>query len=442
MAKTETAAKQAEPHFITGFWVDSFMGIDHAALTLEPGGGMVKITGDNGEGKTSLITAILAALKWEQFKPKNPIKTGAQKATVKLEISKGKTVALLVELTITTAGTRTLKVMLPDGTQLQAGQTVLDLILGQMVDPGRFLQLKPADQREYLLDVSGKRAELEALKAKEKEAYSERTTQNSIVKRMESQLGVQPTADNTKTVDVVKLKAEHDKASKAQAEIAGLERDGEEAENSVTFWAGEAKRLEKELKDAKENAAAWQVKAEQVKGWIEDARAKATYRDPAVIMREIVNASEINAKAEKAARWESDFKALRAEREKAAALDKAVDDARAAQVELIKAAKLPLDGLDFTDNGVTFNGHPFEDCSTSERMDVSLALAMAASPDMRFIVIRDGSMFDPKAIERIDAKGREMGYQLLTELVGADGKRGIQVEDGKIKTVDGKAQKV
>jgi hypothetical protein len=108
------------------------------------------------------------------------------------------------------------------------------------------------------------------------------------------------------------------------------------------------------------------------------------------------------------------------------ALDKRKGDA-------LLSAKFPIDGLSFDNNGVTFKGIPFSQCSSAERLRTSIAMAMAMNPKLRVIRITDGSLIDSKNMAIIEEMVKEKDFQCWIERVDETGKIGIYIEDGEVK---------
>ena len=56
------------------------------AVQIRPHGRVVRLTGDNGEGKTSVLEAIASAIRGKDACPRDPIRGGADKAWVSLDL--------------------------------------------------------------------------------------------------------------------------------------------------------------------------------------------------------------------------------------------------------------------------------------------------------------------------------------------------------------------
>lgn len=83
-------------------------------------------------------------------------------------------------------------------------------------------------------------------------------------------------------------------------------------------------------------------------------------------------------------------------------------------------------------NGVTFNGIPLKQCSTSEQIKISTTMAMTLNPKLRIIRIADGSLIDSNTLATIESFVKDNDYQLWIEKVDETGKVGIYIEDGEI----------
>ena len=85
----------------------------------------------------------------------------------------------------------------------------------------------------------------------------------------------------------------------------------------------------------------------------------------------------------------------------------------------IKEAKFPVQGLSFAAGGVLFNGKPFGQASTAEQIRVSVAMGIALNPNLKVILIRDGSLLDCAFLflSVVQAMAKEHGYQIWIEVV-------------------------
>jgi hypothetical protein len=110
-------------------------------------------------------------------------------------------------------------------------------------------------------------------------------------------------------------------------------------------------------------------------------------------------------------------------------LIEALDDSKA---RAVAAAHMPIEGLAFDDEGVTYNGLPFRQCSASEQLRVSVAMCMAVNPTVRVIRITDGSLLDSDSLALIAEMAGANDFQVWCEVVDESGQLGITIEDGSV----------
>jgi len=91
---------------------------------------------------------------------------------------------------------------------------------------------------------------------------------------------------------------------------------------------------------------------------------------------------------------------------------------------------LPVKGLSFDEEGVYFEGLPFNGdhhpSSTIIRVGVQLAIAM--NPNLKCIFIKDGSLFDKETFAKVLKFVEKKGYQLFIEMVDWNASNEAEVE--------------
>lgn len=164
-----------------------------------------------------------------------------------------------------------------------------------------------------------------------------------------------------------------------------------------------------------------------------DLRALAAV-DIEALRQKHANAVELNGKLEAAARhFKADQEHLKAVNEsqeltcKLAALEQRIDEA-------LKTAKMPLDGVAFTDDDITINGVPFERCAQNERLKMSVRLAFAGKPQIRVALLDNANDLDSDAMRIIAEEVQAQGGQLIAAKVDESGAVGIYLEAGEVKS--------
>jgi predicted nucleic acid-binding Zn-ribbon protein len=380
----------------------------------DPDGNLVIVAGKNGQGKTSILDSITAALGGVSAKttPK-PIRDGEERAEIILE-----TEDLIVSRRFTASGS-TLTVKSPDGAVYPKGQAKLDDLLGKLsLDPLAFTQLSDRDQLATLLDLVELPFDPDELAAERKEIFERRTDANRTIKELTARAAEytsRPADLPEDEVSVSALLADYRTGQSLNHEI-------DVAITAADGWGDEVDRLKRELADAERELEAAQNR-------LKSAPPKA---DLDAIQTKIDNAEEINA----AVRHHKAGEKVRADltlwQQAAVELTAAIEEIDKQKADGLAAAKFPVDDLGFDESGVTFRGVPFKQASGAEQLRVSLAMAIALNPKLRVIRIADGSLLDSDNLALVESIARENDFQVWIEMVGDGNGRGIIIEDGQV----------
>lgn len=159
-----------------------------SAIEIDPTTGKpVILTGDNGQGKSSVLDGIMLALSNTGLD--DPIRHGRPAAQIKLTLG-GDKAEYLLERKITKKGSY-LTLTDANGIPVQKAQTFLNGLLGNYAfDPLEFTRLKPKDQVEALKVAAG--LDFTDLDAKRAEYYAERTAVGRDGKEAAAQLAAVP----------------------------------------------------------------------------------------------------------------------------------------------------------------------------------------------------------------------------------------------------------
>lgn len=121
------------------------------------------------------------------------------------------------------------------------------------------------------------------------------------------------------------------------------------------------------------------------------------------------------------------FDAIKA---KAEQMEARIDALAKERAELIANAKLPIDGLTFTDDGLELNGVPFVPgkVSDSQIMEIATKLIIASNPTVRVFRIARGESLGAKRLETIIDVAKRNGFQGFLECV-VRGQEEMKVEE-------------
>jgi hypothetical protein len=92
-----------------------------------------------------------------------------------------------------------------------------------------------------------------------------------------------------------------------------------------------------------------------------------------------------------------------------------LDKLREERLNLVRAAKLPVEGLELTEAALLFNGAPLAQESTGNQLRVCSLLAMAEQPECRVLFLREGSLMNSANRAIIYEVAQERGYAVWEE---------------------------
>jgi DNA repair exonuclease SbcCD ATPase subunit len=394
------------------------------AVEVTPDGNLVVIAGKNGAGKSSLLDSIWMALGGGPALKgtTKPIREGEESAAVTLDLGD-----LIVTRTWNDKATK-LTVTSKDGAKYGSPQAMLDGIVGSLsFDPLAFSQQDERTQLKTLLDLVDLPFDPLTLDADRKDAFEQRTLVNREAKQLEAQLaGLPKPLDGLPDTEV--------STSDVLSEYRAAEQAHRESKDlRVLLYAAKAnvERLEFELTEAR-------GREESLANAVRDL---PSLPDLDAIQARLESVEDINRQIRDAAEWARVKNKLADRAVAGRALTERLDEIDTTKATALAEASMPIDGLAFDDSGVTYLGVPFKQCSSAERLRVSMAMAMALNPKLRVIRIVDGSLLDSDNMRLIEEMASEHDFQCWIEVVSDAGDVGIVIEDGSVVSVNGVAVK-
>lgn len=414
-------AEEQKTYRIVEFYAENFKKLK--VVSIRPDADVVEITGKNGNGKTSVLDAILGAIDGGRSLPMKPIRDGAESGVIRLDVgdlivtrrfkasetnAKGWTTDLIVES--------------KSGGRMKSPQDVLNALVGEFsFDPLAFTRLKEDEQFEALKAfVPG--FDFEQSAALDRSDFAKRTEINRDAKALRAQAEAisLPPGKVPAAVDVAALEAKLAEAGTHNAEIAQRKARRDQVEDRVSTLTAEIARLQKELASLEAQLA----QAEPLPEPIDTAKVQADLAEGRAANKVRADAqrrADLNAQA---AEKEAESKRLTAQ------MEKREEERQAA----IKAAKMPVPGLGFHPEGyITLDGQPFSQASDAQQLRTGIAIAAAKNPQLRIARVRDGSLLDEDAMEALKAFAAENDVQVWIERVDSSGTVGFVLEDGELK---------
>jgi len=231
---------QGQPLVVRQLTVENFKRI--SAVSITPKGDVVYLNGDNDQGKSSTVEAMLACLLGKIAIPKEPVRKGQKKAVVRVDLGE-----FTVERAISPDGKHSLRILSADP-NVQQTQATLNAMIGQLAfDPFEFAHLPGKEQAARLREAAG--IDTTQIDRERAELYEERTAVGRVVARLEGAIAQNPqTGPILEHVDTRPLL---DDLEVLQEQIAALNRkirETEEHNRKVQNQAG--RRIDQQNLDA------------------------------------------------------------------------------------------------------------------------------------------------------------------------------------------------
>ncbi len=400
------------------------------AVDITPQGDVVVIGGQNGAGKTSVLDSIAYAIGGKRLCPAKPLREGAKKGSVDVDLGELRVVRTFTKSPKSGEVKSEIVVTEAAGGAVSSPQTLLDRLVGDLsFDPLEFVRMKAEDQVKVLRQVAG--VDTDAVDKEIGRVYEERRTIGAALKTAEAGLEeIEHFADTPAgLVDVQALLKERDAALAHNRELSDSEALIQSKRKAIADGWAAVKRLERQI-DA--DRARVNALTEETDRLAEEIKQREP-RDTSAITQQIDSAQETNRRVQanqfymKAA---ARVKTLGDEHDRTEA---ALAQLREKRVGIVQKAKMPIDGLDLGDGGVLYRGVPFEQASSAEQLRVSVAMGLALNPELKVLLIRDGSLLDDANLATIAAMAHEADAQVWIERVGEGEECSVVIEEGRVK---------
>ena len=442
-----------EPLFIHGLRAEDFLRLELVEIRLD-GPGLTIVSGENAQGKSSLLRAIIAALGGKDTLPERPVREGADHADIDLDLGDK-----IVKRRIKPDGKTTLTVESKDGAAKYASpQKLLSELVGNLAfDPLEFAEQDTKTQATTLRKLCG--IDTTELDARRKMAFDRRTDLNRDVKRLDAEAAAIRVPDPPVApapiaapprVSVKALAEEHAAAMREKqandCDRASLAHHWEILQDAEAELVALREALAKAEADLVTDRKAFAAKQEQVaklvdpdvdtigarfeKAEFDNAAAEAAEKAQERAQRENAEAVArralaVNAKAQKLAELKKAATAAEALTDDIAAID-------AEKAAILAAAAFPCDGLGVDGDVVTYQGRPLSQASSAEQLRVCLAIAAAINPKLRTLIVRQGNDLDQTRLRQVAEWATDRGFQVLLERVSGPTPVGIVIEAGKV----------
>ena len=434
---------------ITALEVSDYKRIKTVKITPAADTAIILLGGKNAQGKSSILDALTAAFGGKRAAAGDPVRHGEKEAAIYVELDGGR---LTIDRTIAPDGSTTLEVRDVDGA-VRKPQEVLDKLVGsRFLDPLLWLQLPMKEQRAQLMKLIPNADRIDVLNDKRQRAFDRRTELGRDLVKAKGELDRLPVLPTPTEIDVAKASAELQAfnvqqrtgdglgnalaLAKAAREIADQNFNAQLAalgklKDQLAAAEAQLPILGEVLKRSTERELAAKTKLDEaVEAW-QASEARRTQLEVDIAMAGEHNRAVAAAAAQNARRAETAaaVEKLTKDVEVCATAITTVDERKA---EILAAAKLPVEGLKVSDDGVELNGVPFAQASDAEKWRVALALAIAASPGLHDVWIRDGALLDGDSLKLVAEHAQAAGKRCWIERVGTADAGAIVIQDGQV----------
>jgi hypothetical protein len=413
-------------------------------IDLTPNNYINRISGANDSGKTSILDSIEWALTGTSNVPSQPVRKGAGKAHIQLDLGD-----IVVTRRFFENGSRNGTLALESKTnksRYQSPQQLLDGLMGKIsFDPLEFLRMKPEKQAEVLRSLVKLDIDIDALDAaydkdylRRREAKKERD--NEEVRRNAI---VVPENLPKEKIDEAALVEELRQVSNYNEGIARQERERRERvghrntlARDITENKERIEELQAKIAELLEETAQWVSALTTVDAELAALEPLPPQKNAEEIAAKITEARTINHGLDRKRLRDSYTEAidrLDTEIEELSAANKEREETRA---KAISEAEFPVPGLAFGDKQVIYEGIPFDQVSNGVQIRASVAIGMASNPELRVMRIKDGSLLDKNSMNVVAQMAHEQDFQVFIEVVDETGKVGVYLEDGEVKAVN------
>lgn len=388
------------------------------ALHLTPAqNGLTIIGGNNNQGKTSGLDAIMWALGGEKYRPSAAQRDGSVlPPRMRLELSNG----IIVERT---GKNSSLKVT--DASGKKAGQALLDSFVEQMaLDMPKFMKASNKEKASALLHVIGLEQDVAALERTEQDLYNQRRAIGQIADQKAKYAKELPDYPGLPSEPI----SAHD-LIQAQQDILARNGENQRKREKAAQLNAERDRLGKELALLEERYKTVCQDCDIAQKSALDLVDESTEELEASIREIDEQNAKIRVNLDKA-RAEKEAKDYRDQYDGLTAL---LEAARKEKADLLNAAQLPLPGLSVEEGELTYQGKPWDCMSGSDQLKVSTAIVRALKPDCGFVLLDKLEQMDLTTLREFGAWMEAEGLQGIATRVSTGGECSIIIEDGYVK---------
>jgi len=421
--------------------IQNFKGIKHQVIEFD--GKSAWLIGGNGQGKSSVIDAMLSAVDTEYI-PASPIHEGEQRGSIKIKIAgirNGQPDEYTIDLTFSPSKrTGTMKVKNKDGFDMGgSGKTIIKDIFGRVsFDIYEFLTDKKEDQIKTLKKLTGCEVDLDSLDAEirliedKRKNLAREIAEFSAVNKRENrpfndndiEMYAKPVDEGAIAEKLTGIAVEQGMWQKQSDGVRGVQNMIETNISLMDNMNEEIKELElsvmykkQQILNMTQQNKEHQDKIDKAVSWMERNPRPTTTS----VTEELADARKHNEMNRIIESYSLRQREMHKKQTMWEECDENIKTKRAHKVHLISKSQLPVEGLSFTENEITLHGIPIEQVNTQTKLDLGADITIAMKKPLRLAMIREGSLYDIPHLKKTLEKFDSMGIQWIVEWVRPEG---------------------
>lgn len=394
------------------------------AVMIEPtADGLTVIGGNNRQGKSSVLDAIMWALGGNKYRPSEAKRQGSTiPPNIRIVLSNG----FIVERK---GKNGTLKVTDPSGKK--SGQQVLDEFVEQLaLDLPKFLGASDKEKAEILLQILGIGNELAALDKQETELCNERLAIGRIADQKAKYAKEQPYYEDApeELMSVSEL-------IKQQQEILARNGENQKKRDHLAQLQNRCGALEDAVAKLAEELAVKRQELDSVLADVDTARKSVKdLQDESTeeLEKNIEDIEEINRRVRANLDKEKAEEEAKEYKDQYQALDQKIETVRKSRTSLLKDADLPLEGLSVEEGKLAYKGQKWDNMAGSEQLIVAAAIVRKLNPQCGFVLLDKLEQMDLNTLDEFSRWLEAEGLQAIATRVSTGEECSIIIEDGYV----------
>jgi len=406
-----------------------------SAVELDIANGLTVIGGRNGQGKTSILDAIMWALGGDRYRPSNAVHNGEEEAYIKVELDNG--------VTVERKGVNgALKVTSANG---KGGQSLLNEFVNLFaLNLPKFMASTGIEKAKLLLDAFPELGvQLQKLNEQHKKLYDERHGLGVIADQKAKYAKELPYATTAPELPLsgADMAARMQEACSHNARCAAIRQQAVNAADSLKGHQLRVDSLTKRVKDLEQSynearkdlceAQARVVGLTQALTAATQTAAAAKEQDITAIQTELEQIDALNARVranESKRHAEAEAGELREQYNAASAK---LEEVRTERMKLLASVALPLESLSIDDEGeLVYRGQRWDCMSGAEQLRVATAICAAMKPECGFVLLDKLEAMDTETLAEFAGWLQERNLQAIGTRVGTGAECSIIIDDG------------